>query len=146
MLEILSPCGMRPQGSAQELERRRRAVQAVKEGSSVAQVARVLVSLARSNARNSGLVPGKPAPHLLVGPRPLEGVGIQLVVLAPRLRDMPDELLPAAPGCPLEVAVAEGVDQQLRLVQPRGPRRGQPGPPPAVAAVEVVRRLGRDVA
>jgi transposase len=43
---------MRPQGSAQELERRRRrAVQAVKEGSSVAEVARVLGVTDRSVRR-----------------------------------------------------------------------------------------------
>jgi transposase-like protein len=41
--QFVSPLGMRPQGSAEELERRReRAVQAVKEGSTVAEVARVL--------------------------------------------------------------------------------------------------------
>jgi transposase len=36
----------------------------------------VLVSLARSNATNSGLVVGIPPPHLVIGPGPLEGVGI----------------------------------------------------------------------
>jgi len=66
---------MRPQGSAQELERRRRrAVQAVKEGSSVAEVARVLGVSDRSvrrwvaAARHGGREALDAVPHL--GPKP----------------------------------------------------------------------------
>jgi len=55
-------------------------------------------------------------------------------------------LLTARPRPSLQVALAEGVVEQLPLVQPRGVGRGQPGPPPAMATGEVVRRLGGDVA
>jgi transposase len=74
-LRIVSPLGMRPRGRAQELERRRRrAVQAVKEGDAVADVARVLgVSeralygwLAAERARGERGLEAKPHP----GPKP----------------------------------------------------------------------------
>src|SRR4029453_5702968 len=82
----------------------------------------------------------EPAPHLLIGPCPLERVGVPLVVLRPGGREVLDELLPVPPRSSLQVAIAEGMDQQLGLVEPRGPRRGQAGPPPAVASVEIIRR------
>src|SRR5215831_2158201 len=88
----------------------------------------------------------EPASHLLVGPRPLERVGVQLVVLAPGDREMVNELLPVAPRAALQIAITEGVDQQLRLVEPRGPRRGQPGAPPALTSAEVLRRRPGDMA
>src|SRR5690242_1327591 len=91
-------------------------------------------------------MPREPAAHLLVGPRPLEGVGVQLIVLGPRDREVVDELLAITPGAPLQVAVTEGMDQQLRLVEPRGTRRSRPGPPPAVTPLEVVGRRPGDVA
>ena len=59
---------------------------------------------------------------------------------------MADELLPVVPRASLQVAISEGMDQQLRLVQPRGPRRRQPGSPPAVTPVEVLSRRPGDVA
>src|SRR3954468_15952909 len=105
-----------------------------------------LVSLARSGARNSATMSHEPASHLLVGPRPLERVGVPFVVLGPGVRDVADELLAVVPRASLQVAITEGVDQQLRLVEPRGSRRRQPGPPPAVTAVEILRRRPGDVA
>src|SRR5262249_54312463 len=43
-----------------------------------------LVSLARSNARNSGSMLGKPPPHLAIRPCPFKRMGIPLIVLRPR--------------------------------------------------------------
>src|SRR4051812_46476041 len=86
-------------------------------------IVRPLVSLARSGARNSAAMSHEPASHLLVGPRPLERVGVPFVVLGPGVRNMPDEPLPVVPRASLQVAVLEGVDQQLCLVEPRGPSR-----------------------
>jgi len=40
-----------------------------------------LVGLARSRARNSRGVLGEPLTHLVVGPVPLKGVGVEAVVL-----------------------------------------------------------------
>src|SRR5436309_8084854 len=80
---------------------------------------RVLVALATSNARNSTSMLGEPHPHLLIGPSPLEGVGIQPVVLRPTGQHIIDELFPTTPRTSLQVVVAERPHQQLRLVQPR---------------------------
>ncbi len=54
------------------------------------------MSLARSNARNSGRVFGVPPSHLMIGPRPLERVGIQPVVLRPGVFHILDEFSPAS--------------------------------------------------
>src|SRR3954447_14084263 len=75
-----------------------------------------LVGLDRSHATNSGCVFGEPPPHLLIGPGPLEGVGVELVVLRHRGQRMPDQLLPSHPGATPEVAAPERTDQHLRLV------------------------------
>jgi hypothetical protein len=57
-----------------------------------------------------------------------------------------DEGLAVRPGASLQIAGAEGMDQQLGLVEPRRPRRSQPGAPPTVAPIEVSRRRSGDVA
>src|SRR4051794_12985295 len=101
-----------------------------------------LVCLAISRARNSGGVLGKPSPHLLIGPHPLEGVGVEAVVLRPGRLHMGDVFLPTRPRAPLQVAIPEGVVEPLPLVQPRGMRRGQPGPPPTLTTIEIVGRQG----
>ena len=56
-----------------------------------------LVSPDISNARNSGSVFAEPGTHLLIGPRPLEGMGVKPVVLRPRGHHMGDVLLTAGP-------------------------------------------------
>src|ERR1700676_5497657 len=53
---------------------------------------------------------------------------------------MLDELFTAIPRTTLEVVVTERFDQRLRLVQPRGMRRREAGPPP-VATRPVFRRI-----
>jgi len=56
------------------------------------------------------------------------------------------EFFPAAPRGSLQVPVSEGVDQQFRLVQPRGMDRRKAGPPPTTASRPVRCRSGRRVA
>jgi hypothetical protein len=46
----------------------------------------------------------------------------------------------------LQVAILESIEQQLRLVEPRGVDRGKAIPPPAIASRQIVPRLGTRVA
>src|SRR6266498_4127274 len=55
---------------------------------------------------------------------------------------MLDELCPAAPSSTLEVVVTERLNQQLRLVQPRGMSRREAGPPPVGTTRPVICRGG----
>src|SRR5437879_9689524 len=77
----------------------------------------------------------KPLPHLLITPLPLKLVGVQPVVLRPRDVHVIDELRAASPRRAPQVAMTEGPDQQLRLVQPRRAHRREPGTPPAPAVL-----------
>lgn len=88
----------------------------------------------------------EPAVHFLVGLRPLERVGVPFVVLGPGVRDMPDKLFPVLPRASLQIAVAESMDQQVCLVEPRGSCRRQAGSSPVVTTVEVLRRRPGGVA
>lgn len=47
---------------------------------------------------------------------------------------MVDERVPTRPGATLQVTAAEGVDQQLRLVEPRRVSRGQARVPPTISS------------
>jgi hypothetical protein len=76
---------------------------------------------------------GEPLTHFLISPRPIKRMGIEPVVLRPGSGHMLDELLPAIPGTSPQVAIAEGIDQQFRLVEPRGMDRRKAGAPPATA-------------
>ena len=89
-----------------------------------------LVSLAISNARNSSNVFRKPLAHLLIRPRPLNGMGVATVVLRPRGGDMGDELLPTRPRPAAQVMVAEGVVENFSLIKPRRVGRCEPRTPP----------------
>src|SRR5882724_4283652 len=79
----------------------------------------ILVSPARKPALKSGCMFGEPLTHLVVGPGPLEGMGIAMVVLRPGSHDVGLEFLLALPRPPFQVVVLEGMDQDLCLVQPR---------------------------
>ena len=107
------------------------------------------MGLARSNARNSESMFRNPMPHLLTRPCPFERMGIQPIVLRPGLPHVIDEFGSTAPRSPLEVVVTEGVEQQLRFIEPRGVDRGEATPPPAGASHQVVAglrgRMGRVV-
>src|SRR5262249_2705397 len=96
-----------------------------------------LVVPLRSPATNSPGVFSEPPAHLVVGPSPVEGVSVPLIVFRPRGQHMLEKLFSCYPRPPLAVASAEGFDQHLCLVQPRGVGRGQPRTPPARAALEV---------
>ena len=89
---------------------------------------------------------GEPATHFLIGPGPLERVGVVPVVLRPGGGDVGDVLPTVRPRTSLQITPVEGVVQQLRLVQPGGVRRGQPGPPPPLAPGDVGRRVPGDMA
>jgi hypothetical protein len=97
-----------------------------------------VVSLARSNATNSGSVLFVPFSHFLIRPCPLKRVGIKPVVFRPSVLYLGDELRTAGPRAPLQVAMCESVQQQFRLVQPRGMHRREATSPPAIAVVEVL--------
>src|SRR6202521_6277913 len=84
---------------------------------------------------------GEPLPHLLIGPGPLEGMGVELVVFRRGGQHMRDEHLPTAPGRALQVMVLERADQQLCLVQPGGVGRREAGPPPGPATRPAFPRL-----
>jgi hypothetical protein len=47
-----------------------------------------LVSLASKLALNCSHMLSEPLPHLLIGPRPLEGVGVPMIVFRPRGQDV----------------------------------------------------------
>src|SRR5271167_2487290 len=81
---------------------------------------------------------GKPLTHHLVRPVPLERVSIEAIVLGPGGIDVIQELLPATPRSAFQVTMAEGADEQFRLIQPRRVGRRKAGTPPP-SAVRPVR-------
>src|SRR5580700_11061952 len=89
---------------------------------------------------------GKPLTHHVVCPVPLKRVSIEAVILRPRGSDVIQELFPATPRGAFQVSMAEGADEQFRLVQPRGVDRCKAGPPPTSAIGPVGCRIGRRVA
>ncbi len=99
-----------------------------------------LLSLDTITARNSRSMVGEPSPHFLVGPGPLERMGVATVILRPRQHHMIDQSLAALPRPALQVSEAEHVVEQLRLVQPGGAGRRQSGSPPTVAGGEIILR------
>src|SRR4051812_22005698 len=86
---------------------------------------------------------GEPLSHLLVGPCPLKGVGVQAVVLPAGGQPMLAKFLPTGPRVPRQVVIPERPGQQLRLVQPRSVGRREPGPPPVPAARPIRRGVPR---
>src|SRR5271165_2662506 len=105
-----------------------------------------LVSLAISNARNSTSKFGKPSAHLLIRPRPFKGMSVAFVGLRPRGGNMSDELLPTRPRPAPQVVVAEGVVEDLGLVEPGRMGRCESGTPPPVTGPEVLSRQPGGVA
>lgn len=63
---------------------------------------------------------------------------VALGVLGRGAHPLLNELFATLPRTSLPVAVTEGRDQQLRVVEPGGLRRRQPGAPPTLASREVV--------
>lgn len=89
-----------------------------------------LVSLLRSNARNSVSMFVEPLSHVLIGPHPFKRMSIEPVVLGPADSHMLDELLPALPGASPQVTVTERIDQQFGLIEPGGMHWREAGSPP----------------
>src|SRR3954447_6223368 len=100
-----------------------------------------LVSPARKPALNSLGMFSEPGTHLLIGPGPLEGMSVPMVVFWPRSQDMRLELLLTRPGRPFQVIVLERMDEDFRLVQPRRVGGRIPGSPPALIPSEIRSRV-----
>src|SRR5438128_1349025 len=79
----------------------------------------------------------EPSAHLLIRSRPFKGMSVALVVLRPRGGNMGDELLPTRPRSSSQVVVAEGVVEDLGLVEPGRMSRCEPGTPPPATGSEV---------
>ena len=107
---------------------------------------RALVSLAISNARNSRCMFGKPSLHGLIRPRPFKGMRVAVVVLRPRDGNMGDELFPTSPRPSPQVAIPEGVVEDLGLVQPGRMGRCEALTPPPATGLEVLSRESGGVA
>src|SRR5271157_768715 len=76
---------------------------------------RNLVVLQRSPATNSPGMFREPLAHPIVGPRPVEAVGVPPLVLRQGGQHVLDKLLPRRPLPPFLVAPAKCLDQQPRL-------------------------------
>src|SRR4051794_14792236 len=100
----------------------------------------LLVALARKIARNSFGMLGEPPLHLGDRPLPVKRMGVAAIVLGPGRFYVPAELFLAAPRAPLQVMQFKGIEQQLRLIQPRGIRRHQTRTPPTSEVGQVARR------
>jgi hypothetical protein len=66
------------------------------------------------------VLPFDPMPQILRCPGPSEGMGKEFVVFPDAVHDMVDQSLPAPPTASAEVPSAEGPQQQLGRVEPRG--------------------------
>src|SRR5260370_19660025 len=88
---------------------------------------------------------GEPLTHLVIGPIPLKGMRVPLIILRPGDFQVLQKLLPTTPGITLQLAPAECPDEHFRLIQPRGVDRGKTGPPPAAMVREVLVRRGSGV-
>src|SRR6266545_2918247 len=104
-----------------------------------------LVSLARKHALNSGGMFREPLTHLLIGPSPITGVGIAVVVFGPGSQHMSLELFLALPRRPFPVIMLERMDEDFCLVQPRGVGGRIPRFPPAITFGEIASRAGGSV-
>src|ERR1700733_16270165 len=83
---------------------------------------------------------GEPLTHLLIGPGPLKGVSVAMVVFRPGRQHMSLELFLTFPRPSFQVIVFERMDKDFRLVQPRRIRRCIPRPPPPVTLSKVILR------
>ena len=79
----------------------------------------------------------KPLFHLRNRPFPFKRAGVAAVVLRPSGADVGDEFFPATPRMPFHITALKSIEQQLRLIQPRGVRRQQPGTPTALVRGQV---------
>src|SRR6266540_2648128 len=82
-----------------------------------------------------------PVTHLLVGPRPFKGMGVEAIVFGFRGPHLRFEFITTTPRTTLEVVKSKGTVQQLSLIEPRSMNRSETRPPPAMTFVE--KTLGR---
>jgi hypothetical protein len=78
------------------------------------------VACSRSVASNGKVLPFDPMSQILRCPGPSEGMGKEFVVFPDAVHDVVDQSLPAPPTASAEVPSAEGPQQQLGRVEPRG--------------------------
>jgi hypothetical protein len=88
----------------------------------------------------------KPTAHLLVGPRPFKGMGVEAIVFRFCSLDMVHEFLTTVPRTTLPVVKLKGTVQHLRLMEPRSMNRSEARPPPSMTLVEIGSRRGSRVA
>src|ERR1035441_3648139 len=88
----------------------------------------------------------KPPAHGLIRPSPFKRMRVAVVVLRPRDGNMGDELFPTSPRPSPQVAVPEGVVEDLGLVQPGRMGRCEPVTPPPATGLEVLSRESGGVA
>ena len=79
----------------------------------------------------------EPATHLLVGPRPFKGMGVEAIVFRFRSLDVVHEFLTTVPRTTLHVVKLKGTVQYLALVEPRRMNRSEARPPPSMTLVEI---------
>src|SRR5437868_2330805 len=87
----------------------------------------------------------EPATHLLVGPGPFKGVGIEPIILRSCSFHLVYEFLTTVPGTTFQVVKTEGAVQHLPLIEPRSMNRRETRPPPTVTLMEIGFRRGSRV-
>src|SRR5437667_9576082 len=78
-----------------------------------------------------------PATHLLVGPCPFKGMGIEPIIFRGGILYVVHELLATMPRTTLQVVKAKGAVEQLSLIEPRSMNRCKAPPPPVTPLVKV---------
>src|SRR3982074_3292681 len=87
----------------------------------------------------------KPATHLLVGPCPFKGMGIESIILRFCGLHMVYEYLTTRPRSTFQIVKAKGAVQHFPLIEPRSMNRSETWPPPAVTLMEIRFRRGSRV-
>src|SRR5882762_7522180 len=87
----------------------------------------------------------EPATHLLVGPCPFKGMGIEPIILWFGSLHVVHELVTTMPRIPFQIVKAKAAIQQFPLIEPRSMNRREAGPPPAVTLIEIRVRRGSRV-
>ena len=80
----------------------------------------------------------KPLPHFVIGPGPLDGLGISTIIFWPGRQHMVDKLLPALLRTAVQIMMAEVMNADLCLVQPRGMCGRIAGTPPVGVVSPIV--------
>lgn len=101
------------------------------------------MSLLISSARNSVSMFFEPLAHFVISPGPLDRFGVTLIVFGPRYQDVLNEVVTTVPRLALEVIMAEGMDQNLSLIEPRRVDWSRARTPPGSAVSKIVPGITR---